>query len=200
VIRGDKIKVTPNECVGDKDKIQISYETMLEDLDKGDTIFINDGIVKLVVEGREGDCLNCVVESGGLISNHKGCNIPSGNISLDVVTEKDKVDLEFIAKLNPEFVASSFVGTAKDVRSVKEYLKKFGNENVKIISKIERPVALENMEEILEETDGVMVARGDLGVEIPTWEVPVAQKRICKMCNAAGKVVIVATQVRIFLR
>jgi len=129
-----------------------------------------------------------------MISNHKGCNIPKGNLSVDVVTPKDKKDLELIAKLNPEYVACSFVETAADIKHVRSLLKGFGNDNIKIIAKIERPRALEKLDEIIEETDGIMVARGDLGVEIDTWEVPVRQKEMCRKCNAAGKPCIVATQ------
>jgi len=113
---------------------------------------------------------------------------------VNVVTPKDREDLKFIASLNPEWVASSFIGNAADVEKVRSTLKEFGNENIKIISKIERPAALTNLDEIIEVTDAIMVARGDLGVEIDTWDVPVAQKTMCSKCNAAGKPVIVATQ------
>eukprot|EP01127_Copromyxa_protea_P016225 TRINITY_DN4789_c0_g1_i2.p1 TRINITY_DN4789_c0_g1~~TRINITY_DN4789_c0_g1_i2.p1 ORF type:complete len:480 (-),score=114.62 TRINITY_DN4789_c0_g1_i2:65-1360(-) len=190
----DLIDVCPNEVLGTPQLIQIKYATMLNDLDKGDTIFINDGIVKLRVLSKSAISLHCICEAGGIISDHKGCNIPSGNISLDVITAKDERDLKLIAELNPEYVACSFVGTADDVRKVRNMLAKYGNSEIKIISKIERPVALQNIDAIIEETDGVMVARGDLGVEIDTWDVPTAQKMLCKKCNKAGKPVIVATQ------
>jgi pyruvate kinase len=191
---GDKIAVTPDEVIGTPELIQIKYETILKDLDAGDVIYINDGVLKLVVERKDAAKLYCVVEAGGTISDKKGVNIPSGNISLEVVRPKDIRDLELIAKLNPEWVAASFIGTADDVQSVRDYLKKFGNTDIKIISKIERPVALENLEAIIEASDAIMVARGDLGVEIDTWDVPPAQKRMCHLANAAGKPVIVATQ------
>jgi len=160
----------------------------------GDTIFINDGIIKLVVEKVNESSLTCVVQAGGMISNHKGCNIPSGHLSVNVITPKDRDDLKFIAELNPEWVASSFIGSAKDVECVRAHLKEYGNEDIKIISKIERPSALDNLDEIIETTDAIMVARGDLGVEIDTWDVPVKQKEMCRKCNKAGKPVIVATQ------
>jgi len=191
---GDTIRVTPEKITGNKDRIQIKYDTMLNDLHEGDTIFINDGIIRLRVKQKEGKDLVCICEAGGTISDHKGCNIPSGNISLDVVTEKDRVDLAFIAKLNPEWVASSFIGTADDVKKVRKVLADNGNTEVKIISKIERPVAVKNLDSIIDESDALMVARGDLGVEIPTWEVPIVQKNMVKKCNRAGKPVIVATQ------
>jgi pyruvate kinase len=194
VKKGDRIDVTPEAVTGNKDLIQIKYEHMLQDLHKGDTIFINDGIIKLVVEKVNEKTLTCIVEAGGMISNHKGCNIPSGHLSVNVVTPKDKEDLQFIASLNPEWVAASFIGNAADVLKVRSVLKEFGNESIKIISKIERPSALKNLDEIIEVTDAVMVARGDLGVEIDTWDVPIAQKEMCRKCNIAGKPVIVATQ------
>jgi len=194
IIAGDIIKVTPEKIVGNKDRIQIKYETMLKDLQEGDLIFINDGIIRLRVKEKQSNDLVTVCEAGGQISDHKGCNIPSGNISLNVITEKDDKDLEFIAKLDPEFVASSFIGTADDVRKVRNVLTQYGNPNIKIISKIERPLAVQNLDEIIDESDALMVARGDLGVEIPTWEVPKVQKEMVKKCNIAGKPVIVATQ------
>jgi len=177
-----------------KELIQIKLENLLQDLHPKDAIFINDGIIKLVVEKKNETSLTCVVEAGGTISNHKGCNIPSGHLSVNVITPKDREDLKFIASLSPEWVASSFIGKAADVEHVRATLKEFGNENIKIISKIERPSALTNLDEIIEVTDAIMVARGDLGVEIDTWDVPMAQKEMCRKCNAAGKPVIVATQ------
>jgi len=194
VNNGDRIDVTPNAVNGTKELIQIKYETLLTDLHPGDTIFINDGIIKLVVEKKNEKSLTCIVEAGGMISNAKGCNIPSGHLSVNVITPKDREDLKFIATLNPEWVASSFIGKAADVEQVRAALKEFGNDQIKIISKIERPSALVHLDAIIEVTDAVMVARGDLGVEIDTWDVPVAQKEMCRKCNAAGKPVIVATQ------
>jgi len=163
-------------------------------LDIGDEIYINDGLVKLVVKEKLPKDLVCICEAGGQISNHKGCNIPKGNLSIEIPTKKDREDLVLIAKLNPEFVAVSFVGNAQDVRSIRDCLKQNGNTQIKIISKVERPIALVNLDEIIKESDGIMVARGDLGVEIPPQEVPVAQKDMVRRCNRVGKPVIVATQ------
>jgi len=191
---GQKIEVTPHKIVGTPEAIQVKYETMLIDLNTDDIIFINDGIIKLRVLSKTDSALQCICEAGGLISNHKGCNIPSGNISLNVITPKDAEDLRLIAELNPEYVASSFIGTGDDVRRVRQMLADYGNTETKIISKVERPIALENIDAIIEESDAIMVARGDLGVEIDTWDVPSAQKMMCRKANAAGKPVIVATQ------
>lgn len=197
VAAGDKIRVTPDEVAGTPELIQISYQTLVQDLDVGDVIFINDGTVKLEVEGKDvaKNELLCEVKTAGKISDNKGCNMPSGNLSVEVVTEKDAADLEYIAKnLNPEFVAASFIGSAEDVRKVRRELSKAGNDNIKIIAKIERPIALENLEEIIEESDSIMVARGDLGVEIEAWDVPHWQKKAIFLANKMSKPVIVATQ------
>eukprot|EP01129_Flabellula_baltica_P015257 TRINITY_DN761_c0_g1_i1.p1 TRINITY_DN761_c0_g1~~TRINITY_DN761_c0_g1_i1.p1 ORF type:complete len:498 (-),score=120.98 TRINITY_DN761_c0_g1_i1:7-1479(-) len=195
LVVGDVVKVTPDKLVGSKeDGFQIKYEQMLEDLGDGDTIFINDGIVKLQVVGREDRFLVCEVLAGGTVSDKKGCNIPSGKLSVNIITPKDEVDLEAIAGLSPDFLAVSFVGSADDIHKVRSTLEGYGNTSIRLIAKIERPSAVENIDAIIEASDGIMVARGDLGVEIDTWLVPIAQKDICKKCNQAGKPVIVATQ------
>jgi len=131
---------------------------------------------------------------GGAISDHKGVNIPSTKLSTQNPTEKDKRDLKFIATLNPEYVAASFIGSANEVDEIRRILSNDGSPDIKIISKIERPVALENLESILEASDGIMVARGDLGVEIPFDELPLRQKEMIRKANRLGKPVIVATQ------
>jgi pyruvate kinase len=132
--------------------------------------------------------------AGGIISNRKGVNIPRGDLSERVPTEKDIKDLELITELNPEYLAISFVSSGADVLHVKRILENYGNSTIKLISKIERPIALDNFDAILEVSDGIMVARGDLGVEISPDQVPVHQKEMIKKCNREGKPVIVATQ------
>jgi pyruvate kinase len=193
---GDTIRVTPDTILGTKDRISISYANMMTDLSKEDVIFINDGIVKLVVVDKDeaANDLICACHAAGNISNNKGCNMPSGQLSVNVVTEKDAKDLAFIAKLNPEYVAASFVGYADDVKKVRKTLADNGNTDIKIIAKMERPVALENLDEIIQEADALMVARGDLGVEIEAWDVPKWQKEMVRRCNRESKPVIVATQ------
>jgi pyruvate kinase len=194
--RGDTIRVTPDTIIGNKDRISISYQNMLTDLSEKDVIFINDGIIKLVVVGKDeaANDLICECHAAGNISNNKGCNMPSGKLSVDVVTPKDAEDLAFIATLNPEYVAASFVGYAEDVRKVRRTLAENGNTDIKICAKIERPIALENLDEIIQEADALMVARGDLGAEIEAWDVPKWQKEMVKRCNRESKPVIVATQ------
>jgi len=193
---GDVIRVTPDKIVGDSKRIQIVYDEMLKDLGPNDVIYINDGIVKLMIKEKdlEHRDLVCVCTAGGSVSSKKGCNIPSGNLSCDVLTPKDKADLEFICKLNPEWVAVSFVKNAEDVHIVRKFLKDHGNDKIKIISKIERPSAIECIDAIIDASDGLMVARGDMGVEIPAHKVPQVQKLMIRKSNLKGKPVICATQ------
>jgi len=196
LVPGDKIKVSIHDCIGDKNQISISLKGFLNDVVKGDYIYINDGIVKLQIEEinkKEGYVL-CTVLWGGTISSKKGVNIPTGRLSTQNPTDKDIQDLRFIAALHPEYVAVSFVGNANEVLKVRQILDNEGGSDIKIISKIERPIALENFDEILEVSDGIMVARGDLGVEIPYDQLPLKQKEMILKCNIASKPVIVATQ------
>ena len=191
---GNTLIMTSEEIVGDDRRISVLYRELPREAEKGDLIYINDGIVCVRVDGINGSEMECKILSGGNISSRKGVNLPSTEISLTVPTPKDTHDLELIAKLDPEFVAVSFVGNAGDVVKIRKMLSDFGNDTIKLISKIERPVALDNFDSILEVSDGIMVARGDLGVEIPPEEVLPAQKEMIRKCNIAGKPIIVATQ------
>lgn len=191
---GRKITITTKEIVGDKDRVTISYKNLHKEIKTGDLIFINDGIVCIKVKDVKGKEINGSILSGGYISSRKGVNLPSTEISLKVPTVKDKEDLNLIAKLDPEYVAVSFVGTKNDVKKVRNLLSKYGNDSIKLISKIERPVAVDNLDSILEVSDGIMVARGDLGVELPTEKVLPVQKEMIRKSNIAGKPIIVATQ------
>lgn len=191
---GAKIIVTTEDIVSDDKKIAISYDQLHKEIKTGELIFINDGIVCLAVDTIKGTEMHCKILSGGYISSRKGVNLPSTKISLTVPTVKDIEDLKLIAELDPEYVAASFVGTKEDVLSVKDILAKNGNDTIKIISKIERPIALDNFDAILEASDAIMVARGDLGVELPPEKVLPVQKEMIRKSNIAGKPIIVATQ------
>ncbi|MFW9938039.1 MAG: pyruvate kinase [Candidatus Thorarchaeota archaeon] len=193
---GDEVKVFETEIEGGGDQTQFSIPLVgfLKSIRKGDYFYVNDGIIKIKVKSKEKDHLLGEVIAGGLISNNKGVNIPSGELKQRVPTEKDIKDLEFIADLNPDYVAISFVSGGDDVLTVKRLLENYGNSEIKTISKIERPVALDNFDQILEVSDGIMIARGDLGVEISPDQVPIKQKELIYQCNREGKPVIVATQ------
>jgi len=193
---GQEVKVFEREIEdgGDQSQFAIPLAGFLKSMRKGEYFYVNDGIIKIQVKSIEKDHLIGEVIAGGLISNNKGVNIPSGDLKQRVPTEKDIKDLEFIAELNPEYVAISFVSGADDVIHVKKLLENYGNGEIKLISKIERPIALDNFDQILEFSDGIMVARGDLGVEISPEQVPIRQKELINKCNKEGKPVIVATQ------
>ncbi|MCU0798354.1 MAG: pyruvate kinase [Candidatus Thermoplasmatota archaeon] len=191
---GERVMVTSKQITGTISRFTIDYPRLERDLVEGDQVFINDGIIRLRVTGKKEGGLLCEVRSGGMVSDRKGCNIPSTKVEVDFPTEKDRKDLALIAELDPEYVAGSFIGSSIDVSAIRKVLAENGNDRPKIIAKIERPKALENMSSIIKKADGIMVARGDLGVEIPPQEVPVAQKTLCRECNKAGKPVIVATQ------
>ncbi|MFX1357884.1 MAG: pyruvate kinase [Promethearchaeota archaeon] len=193
---GDEVKVFETEIEGGGDQTQFSIPLVgfIKSIRKGDYFYVNDGIIKIKVKSKEKDHLLGEIIAGGLISNNKGVNIPSGELKQRVPTEKDIKDLEFIADLNPDYVAISFVSGGDDVLTVKRLLENYGNSEIKTISKIERPVALDNFDQILEVSDGIMIARGDLGVEISPDQVPIKQKELIYQCNREGKPVIVATQ------
>lgn len=191
---GNRFVVTSDEVVGDENRATISYSQLPQEIKTGELIYINDGIVCLKVEEVDGNDIKCEILSGGYISSRKGVNLPTTKISLKVPTEKDIEDLKLIAELDPEYVAVSFVADDDDVSTVRNILSAHGNERIKLISKIERPIAIENFNSILKESDGAMVARGDLGVELPPEQVLPVQKEMIRKGNIAGKPIIVATQ------
>lgn len=191
---GQEVKVYEKKVLGDQEQFSIPLPGFLKSIRIGDNFFINDGIIKIQVKKKEIDHIIGEVLSGGMISNRKGVNIPKGELSQKVPTEKDIIDLEFIAELDPEYVAISFVSGSEDVLHVRKILESYGNSTIKLISKIERPIALDNFDQILDVSDGIMVARGDLGVEIDPDKVPLWQKEMIYKSNREGKPIIVATQ------
>ncbi|MBD3212837.1 MAG: pyruvate kinase [Candidatus Lokiarchaeota archaeon] len=191
---GDKVKIYEKNIIGNAEKFSIPLDGFLNSINEGDFIYINDGIVKIQAREKKEDHIMAEVVAGGKISNNKGVNIPSGQIQQKVPTEKDIEDLEIIADLDVEYVAISFVSGGDDVLRVKKLLENYGNDEIKLVSKIERPIALTNFDQILNVSDAVMIARGDLGVEISPDKVPLKQKELIYRCNKEGKPCIVATQ------
>ncbi len=191
---GQEVKVFEKEMEGDNTQFSVPLPGFIKSLKKGDFFFINDGIIKVQVKSKEKEFLIGEVITGGVISSHKGVNIPMGELKQRVPTEQDIKDLELIAELDVEYVSISFVMEADDVLHVRKILENYGNNTIKLISKIERPIALENFDEILEVSDGVMVARGDLAIELDFNLVPIWQKRMIYKCNKEGKPIITATQ------
>src|SRR3989304_1099821 len=193
LITGEKIEITTENIKGTKARISTSYKRLVEDAAIGDAILIDDGLIRLRITGKKKDSVICEIENGDILKPKKGMNLPGMKISAQAVTEKDYRDLEFALSKRADFIALSFVRSANDIIILREWLK--SKNNIKpIIAKIEKKEAVENFDEILEAADGIMVARGDLGVELLPQEVPVIQKMIIKKCNAIGKLVITATQ------
>ncbi|WP_138268008.1 MULTISPECIES: pyruvate kinase [Anaerofustis] len=180
--------------LGDEHGCATTYDHLAEELKKGDVVLIDDGLIKLTVREIKGSDVVLRVDNGGPVKNHKSINIPGVNIKLPALTEKDTNDLLFGIKNDIDFVAASFIRSKEDVFAIREVLNNNGGEDIHIISKIENRQGVDNIDEIIEASDGIMVARGDLGVEIPAEEVPIVQKDIIKKCNYVGKPVITATQ------
>ncbi|MDQ6422334.1 pyruvate kinase [Paenibacillus sp. LHD-117] len=194
LIQGDAITLTTEEILGDRTRIPVTYGNLPNDISVGSTVLIDDGLIGLTVESVEGNEIHCRIVNSGPIKSKKGVNVPGVKISLPGITEKDAGDIVFGIEQGIDFIAASFVRKASDVLEIRELLEKHGASHIQIISKIENQEGVDNLDEILEVSDGLMVARGDLGVEIPAEEVPLVQKMMIKKCNRVGKPVITATQ------
>jgi pyruvate kinase len=191
---GSEFTLSTDDFVGDQNRVSISYKSLPKDVKKGNTIALNDGIVRLKVKSIKGNEVITDVVHGGPISSKKGANIPGIKLSVKVPTEQDLVDLDLAAELEPDFVALSFVTGADDVKKLRWSMDDRGLQNSQIISKIEHSLGIKNFDEILKESDGVMVARGDLGIEVPIEDVPILQRELIRKANVWAKPVIVATQ------
>ena len=191
---GQTFTITMKDVMGNKEMCTVSYKGLANDVKTGDTILIDDGLVGLTVKEVNGDDIVCEVQNSGIVKNHKGVNVPGVKVNLPAITEKDRSDIEFGIEQGIDFIAASFVRKVSDVLDIREILEENNATHIKIISKIENQEGVDNLDEIIEVSDGIMVARGDLGVEIPTEEIPVVQKLMIKKCNEAGKPVITATQ------
>lgn len=193
LITGNSIEITIEDIKGNEKIISTSYKQLVNDAVIGDSILINDGLIRLKVIQKKSNSLICEIVNGGVLTPKKGMNLPGMNLSTPSITKKDFNDLEFVLKHRVDYIALSFVRSADDVFELKNWLAAKGK-TLPVIAKIEKKEAVENLLEIINAADGVMVARGDLGVELPPQEVPVLQKSIIKQCNALGKLVITATQ------
>jgi pyruvate kinase len=190
---GNEFILSTEEFIGDETRVSISHNGLPKDVKKGNIIALNDGIVRLVVKSVKGNEVHTEVIHGGPISSRKGANIPGIKLSCQVPTQEDLRDLEVAAVLEPDFVALSFVTDPDDVKKLRWAMDSKGLENTGIISKIEHRLAIENFDEILKASDGVMIARGDLGIEVPIEEVPILQRNMIRKANIWAKPAIVAT-------
>ena len=191
---GEQFTLTTEEIEGDESKVSITYEGLVQDVDAGRVILIDDGLIELKVVGKSEKEIFCEVINGGELGERKGVNVPNVAVRLPAITEKDKDDIRFGVEQGIDFIAASFVRNAECVLEIKAYLKELGAPYVPIIAKVENAEGIKNIDEIIRAADGVMVARGDLGVEIPAEEVPYLQKMIIQNCNMNFKTVITATQ------
>ncbi|WP_438349619.1 pyruvate kinase [Paenibacillus sp. FA6] len=194
LVQDEFIVLTTEEILGDKNRISITYADLPGDVEIGSTILIDDGLIGLTVVEIKGTEIKCVIVNGGTIKSKKGVNVPGVRISLPGITEKDTADIIFGIGQDVDFIAASFVRKASDVLEIRELLEKHNAGHINIISKIENQEGVDNLDEILEVSDGLMVARGDLGTEIPAEDVPLVQKSMIAKSNRAGKPVITATQ------
>ncbi|MEI6215318.1 MAG: pyruvate kinase [Desulfuromonadales bacterium] len=191
--KGEEVVITTDDVLGSDGIIPTIYRSLPHDVQPGSRILLDDGLLELRVSAIEGERVRCQVVTGGLLKNNKGINLPGVNVSAPCLTEKDLIDLDFALEAGVDFVALSFVRTAEDIEEIKSIIAAKGKDTP-VVAKIEKPEALRNFKKILKVTDAVMVARGDLGVEIEPEKVPIYQKKIIKACNEAGKPVITATQ------
>lgn len=192
--KGQQLRLTPRPCEGTPEKISITYPDLYHDVQAGTSILIDDGLIEMRVEQTQEQDILCRVLNDGVVSNHKGINVPDVHLSIPYLSDKDKADILFGIEQGIDFVAASFVREANDVEQLRCLLDENGGEAVSIIAKIENQQGVENIDGIIALSDGVMIARGDMGVEIPAEDVPVIQKMLIKKVTHAGKQVITATQ------
>lgn len=191
---GTCLRIRPGNAVGDDSFISTTYEPLCQDVTPGDTVLLDDGRIKLTVADITASEIECTVERGGKLGEHKGINLPGVRLSAASLTDKDIDDTRFAVEQGADFIALSFTRRAADVKDLKSLLEDLEEPSLPVIAKIENSSAIENLEDIIEAADGVMVARGDLGVEITVEKVPPLQKRIIRLANAASRTVITATQ------
>ncbi|RKP54956.1 pyruvate kinase [Cohnella endophytica] len=194
LVQGEYITLSTEDILGDINRVPITYKELPSDINVGSTILIDDGLIGLTVVDIQGTEIKCQIVNSGQIKSKKGVNVPGVAISMPGLTEKDIGDIKFGIEMGVDFIAASFVRRASDVLEIRELLERHDARYINIISKIENQQGVDNLDEILEVSDGLMVARGDLGVEIPAEEVPLVQKLMIEKCNRAGKPVITATQ------
>ncbi|MEJ2628189.1 MAG: pyruvate kinase, partial [bacterium] len=190
---GNDFILTTRNVKGDEKRVSVSYTSFNRDVQVGDIILLDDGLIRLKVKKIEGKDVHCRVIYGGILSDHKGVNLPGSRLSVKALTQKDKKDLEFGLEKEVDYIALSFVQQPKDIKEIKSLIAKH-KKNIPVVAKIEKPQAVETIDEIVEIADVIMIARGDLGVELNPEEVPAIQKHIISLCNQKGVPVITATQ------
>lgn len=194
LVKGNEIKVVKEHILGNEEKFSVNYPSAIDSLKVGNIILLENGLMSIKVTEISEDGVTCVVQNGGTLGNKKSLNVPGVHLDMPFISEQDKNDILYAASHDGDFLALSFVSTKEDVLAVRELLKENNLETLKIISKIENTTGIKNLEEIVEVSDGIMVARGDLGVEAPMEDLPILQKQIIDACHKKGKFCIVATE------
>ena len=194
LVEGKTIRIVKEDVLGTSERISVNYKNVLDKLEKGDTILFDDGLMMVKVESREKDGVTCEIINGGILSSRKGVATPGVSLDIPFLSEQDRKDIEFACDNDGDFLALSFVTCANDIKDVRKILKAKNRSDMKIISKVESKTAIDNLDEIIAESDGIMVARGDLGVEMPMQELPILQKLMIQKCREQGKFCIVATE------
>lgn len=194
IVEGTRVTIHTEEMLGNATEFSVNYSGLANDVEVGDVILVDDGYLALKVLEFTNTSITTLALNTHTVKDRRGINVPDVKLNLKFISEKDKEDILWGCKNNVDFIAASFVRRASDVQEIKNILKKCGNEHIQIISKIENTEGVENIDEIIEISDGIMVARGDLGVEVPAEDVPIIQKMIIQKCHTAGKISVTATQ------
>lgn len=194
LVEGKKIRVVKKDVLGTEEMFSVNHPKAIESLKVGDFILLENGLMKIEVVSVEKDGVTCKVISGGTLGNKKSLNAPGVSLDIPFISEEDEKDIVYACKNGADFIALSFVNSKEDVLEVREILKREKKEKIKLISKIESKTGIDNLDEIIEVSDGIMVARGDLGVEVPMENLPIIQKQIINKCREKGKIVVVATE------
>ncbi|MDD3241738.1 MAG: pyruvate kinase [Bacilli bacterium] len=193
LVNGKTIRIVKEDVLGTEERFTVNYKQTIDCMSVGNTVLLEDGLMKLEIISKEEDGVTCMIIAGGTLGSRKGINVPGIDLNIPFLSDIDREDITYAAKKNGDFLALSFVNSKEDILAVKELLKEL-NSDIKIISKVESQAAINNIDEIVENSDGVMVARGDLGVEVPMQQLPILQKMIVKKCREQGKFCIVATE------
>lgn len=191
---GKTIRMVKENVIGNEERFSVNHPSAIDSLNVGDIILLENGLMKIEVISKEEDGVTCNIINGGVLGNKKSLSVPGVHLDIPFISEEDYEDIVYACKHDGNFLALSFVSTKEDVLAVREILKENNREDLKLISKIESTTGVENLESIIEVSDGIMVARGDLGVEVPMEELPITQRNIIKKCRENGKIAIVATE------
>lgn len=194
LVSGKTINIVKDDILGTEEAFTVNYKDALDNIDVDNIILLEDGLMKLKVVEKLSNGLKCLIIDGGTLGDRKGVNVPGVNLNLDFISDEDKEDIIYACKNDGDFLALSFVSSAEDVYAVREILKEYNREDMQIISKIESHTAIQNIEAIIKASDGIMVARGDLGVEVPMNKLPIYQKQIIEKCRVIGRTCVVATE------